>query len=274
MMLLLLRRASGCVQRRRLSRHRRLLPVLAMAAVTVTIVSACGSAQPAPPRAAGQTINITPSAAVQGMSLTTTDGKQVRLSDFAGKVVVVSDMMSLCQESCPLDTANVVAAAQAVDKAGLSGRVVFLSVTIDPARDTLDQLRAFRTLYSPAPTDWMVATGAPTGLQRFWAGLGVDVEKVKNDPPLPRNWRTDEPLSYDITHSDDVFFFGPNGHERFVLTGIPYVAAGSPIPSILNTFMDAEGRQNLADPGTDPWTEKQELEVISWLANKHITANQ
>ncbi|MEO7127073.1 MAG: SCO family protein [Nakamurella sp.] len=250
------------------------MSVVAIIAVVMAMLSACSSAQPAPPGSAGETVDVTPSPSVLDLPLTTTAGKQIRLSDFAGKVVVVSDMMSLCQESCPLDTANVVAAAQAVEKAGLGGRVVFLTVTIDPVRDTLDQLRAFRGLYSPSPADWIVATGSVGGLKQFWSSLGVDVEKVKNSPPLPRNWRTGEPLSYDITHSDDVFFFGPNGHERFLLAGIPYVAAGAPLPPTLKKFMDDEGRSNLANPGQDPWTETQELQVISWLANKHIAANQ
>ena len=58
---------------------------------------------------------------------------------------MISDVMTLCQESCPLDTANVVAAARPVERAGLDSKVVFLSITIDPGRDTVAQLAAYRS---------------------------------------------------------------------------------------------------------------------------------
>lgn len=254
-------------------RHgRRRFAALAASALAALLIASCAGSQPPPPPQAGQTVDMTPTSAVEDATLTTTTGRTIRLADLAGKVVVVSDMMTLCQESCPLDTANVVAAASAVEKAGLGDKVVFLSVTIDPTRDTPAQLRAFRKLYAPAPADWMVAGGTAAQLGRFWAALGVYIQRTADTPPLPRNWRTGQPLTYDITHSDDVFFFGPHGHERFVLTGVPHVAAGAPIPATLKKFLDADGRQNLADPGPDPWTETEALQTISWLTNQRVRA--
>ena len=50
-------------------------------------------------------------------------GHPMSLSSLKGKVIVVSDVMTLCQETCPLDTANIVQAARAVEKAGLGDRV-------------------------------------------------------------------------------------------------------------------------------------------------------
>jgi protein SCO1/2 len=203
-------------------------------------------------------------------TLVATDGRRVTLSSFKGKVVVVSDFMSLCQESCPLDTANVLSAARAVEKAGLGDKVEFLSVSIDPGRDTVARLAAFRKLYAPAPKDWMVLTSSRSILGPFWNALGVYIKKTADKPPLPRDWWTGKPLHYDITHSDDVFFVDPSGNWRYLFDGIPHVAQGAAIPKTIRSFMDDEGEHNLADPGPAAWTVPQELKVLSWLTKHKI----
>ncbi|HZD71137.1 MAG TPA: SCO family protein [Actinomycetes bacterium] len=80
---------------------------------------------PAPGASVGQQVDAALPSAVSGTVLVTSTGQHVDLASLAGKVLVVSDMMTLCQETCPLDTANIVAAAQAVERAGLGGKVQF-----------------------------------------------------------------------------------------------------------------------------------------------------
>lgn len=172
-----------------------------------------------------------------------------------------------------MDTANVVAAARAVERAGLGSKVEFVSVTVDPHRDTPIQLAAYRKLYGPAPADWMVLTGSPAVLDAFWKELGVYVHKTIDKPPFPHNWRTGKPLKYDITHADAVFFLDGHGHERSVLMGLPYVAKGTSIPPTLLAFMDAEGHRNLTQPPPGAWTVPQELKILSWLVQRRITAD-
>jgi protein SCO1/2 len=207
---------------------------------------------------------------VRDTTLVTSTGRRLDLAQLAGKVVVISDMMTLCQETCPLDTANVVAAARDAQRAGLDGKIVFLSVTIDPARDTLARLTAYRRLYAPAPADWLTATGAPASLTGFWKQLGVDIQTVPDTPPSPKDWLTGKPLTYDLTHSDEVFFLDRHGHERFLLEGAPHVAPGAPLPATLRRFMDASGRANLTHPDSQAWTLPQELEVLAWLTRHPV----
>lgn len=228
---------------------------------------------PAPNNAVGQPFNRPLTPAVLDAPLVASNGQRLTLSAFAGKVLVISDFMSLCQESCPMDTANVVAAARAAERAGLGSKVEFVSVTIDPHRDTPIQLAAYRKLYGPAPADWMVLTGSQAVLDGFWKELGVYIGKTVDKPPFPHNWRTGRPLKYDITHSDAVFFLDGNGDERFLLQGIPHVAQDSSIPATLMAFMDAEGHRNLTQPPQGAWTVPQELQVLSWLVQRRITIN-
>lgn len=245
-----------------------------LAPVVLLGLSACGGAgsstPPAPDAALGQQLHIRLPASARTASLRDSSGRRISLDSLHGKVVVLSDMLTLCQETCPLDTANVVAAARKVEASGLGERVVFLSVTVDPQRDTQGWLAAYRRLYRPVPHDWLTLTAPPATLHALWKRLGVYVERVPDIPPAPHDWLTGEPLRYDVTHSDAIFFFDPSGRERFLLLGSPHVAAGAPIPATLRRFLSDEGRRNLTDSDARAWTLKQELSVISWLVGQRI----
>ncbi|SDN21224.1 SCO family protein [Actinacidiphila guanduensis] len=197
-------------------------------------------------------------------------GRTTSLAAFRGKVVVVSDVMTLCQETCPMDTANVVQAAEAVEKAGLGDKVEFLSITIDPARDSVAQLAAYRNLFAPAPADWKTLTGKPSDLAALWKGLGVWSQKVAEEDPPGKNWRTGATLTYDIDHSDDIFVLDGNGREQSLLQGVAGLAPGSHLPKDLDRFLNDDGRRNLAHPGGDAWTPSQVLQKVGSLLHRSI----
>ena len=243
------------------------------AVLLVTCACSRGSTSavpPAPGAAVGQKLDKAVPATIRRAALTSSDGLQTDLAALTGKVVVVSDAMTLCQETCPLDTANVVAAARAVEKAGLGADVEFLSITVDPQRDTPPRLAAYRNLYSPAPADWLALTGSAATLDALWKDLGVYIQKVPDTPPAPTDWLTGAPLTYDITHSDEVFFFDRTGTERFLLEGAPHVAPGAPVPNTLRRFLSDTGRDKLAHPESTAWTLTQEMQVLAWLVGRDL----
>jgi protein SCO1/2 len=249
----------------------------AVALVVAATLAGCGGSAradvPAPGPMVGTRLDASLPASVLRVPLVSSAGRTVRLADFAGKVVVLSDVMTLCQETCPLDTANVVAAARAVEKAGLGDQVEFVSITVDPERDTPARLAAYRRLYGQAPGDWLTLTGDPATIAALWHILGVYIQKVPDTPPAPKDWLTGKPLTYDITHSDELFFLGPKQKERFLLDGAPHVAPGAPIPPAIRKFMDDQGRANVAHPDPQAWTLPQELQVVSWLADHRIAGS-
>jgi protein SCO1/2 len=232
--------------------------------------SAHAKAVAAPDDSIGQPLDSPVPGSIRSLPLVSSDGTPVSLSTLAGKVVVVSDMMTLCQETCPIDTATLVAVARAVEDDGLGNQVEFLSVTIDPARDDARHLAAYRQLFAPAPADWLTVTGTPANLATFWHYLGVYVQQVPDSAVAPHDWLTHRPLTYDLNHSDEEFFLDQQGRERFLLEGTPHLAPGAKIPEALSRFMDAEGRQNLTDPVPEAWTEPQALQVLSWLTGREI----
>jgi cytochrome oxidase Cu insertion factor (SCO1/SenC/PrrC family) len=204
------------------------------------------------------------------MPLVDSDGRTRHLSDFTGMVLVISDSMTLCQESCPLDTSSVVRAARDVEHAGAGSDVEFLTVTVDPRRDTPHRLAAYRKLYRPAPADWLTLTGSPTDVRALWKAFGVYVKRVPDDSPAPRDWLTGKPLTYDVEHSDEVFFLDKQQHERFIFDGVPHVAGAASIPRTLYQFMSGEGHRNITHPQGGSWTSKQALDVIGWLDRRQV----
>ncbi len=229
------------------------------------------SAPTAPGHDVGTTVDVPLTSALQHLELRDATGTRRTLGDFRGKVLVLAPGMTLCQESCPIDTAGLVETARRVDRAGLRDRVAFVTVTVDPQRDTPAQLAAYRRLFKPAPSNWLTLTGSPEDVRQLWHTIGVYVKKVHTDEqPPPRNWRTGRPLTYDVDHSDEVFFFDTHQHDRFVLEGMPHINHSAAVPKTLLTFMGKEGRENVADPKGPVWTVDQAVQVVSWLTGERI----
>lgn len=237
-------------------------------------VAGCGSTAThiaAPSHNVGTQLDGAVPASIENLPLVDATGRTRHLSDFAGKVVVISDVMTLCQESCPLDTAALVQSAESVDAAQDASKVEFLTITIDPARDTVPQLAAYRRLYQ-GPANWLTLTGKPATIAMLWKYLGVYIHKVPADHPAPKNWRTGKTLTYDLQHSDETFFLDGRGQERFVLDGMPHIPDQSQIPAPMYHYLSQEGRDNVAHPATTAWTEPQALDVLSWLLDQRIAS--
>ncbi|WP_186525900.1 SCO family protein [Leekyejoonella antrihumi] len=251
----------------RTARRLRTVTSVAAAAGCLVVLAGCGGgashAVSTPGASIGTSTDQALPKAILDLPFTDSTGKTVHLSDYAGKTIVISDTMTLCQETCPLDTATVVQTARDEDKAGMKN-VVYLSITVDPTRDTTPQIAAYRKLYSPAPSNWLMLTGSTSNVNTLWMFFGVWRQKTTDSGTAPKNWRTGKPLTYDISHSDEVFFLDQHGHERFILEGPP-VTKESEIPKTVYTFMSASGHKNVLKPATTAWTESQAREVLRWV---------
>jgi cytochrome oxidase Cu insertion factor (SCO1/SenC/PrrC family) len=243
-------------------------------ALSALLLAGCGTSSDGPPppsRAVGTRLDAALPGRITNLPFTDSTGRTRHLSDFAGKQLVISDGMTLCQESCPLDTTSVVQTARAVSP-GARPDVEFLSITVDPERDTPARLAAYRKLFEPAPPNWLLLTGTPQHVRALWKYLGVYVKRVPDDSPAPRDWLTGKPLTYDVQHSDEVFFLDGRTHERFVLSGIPHLAGRHAVPARLYAFMSDKGHHNLAHAGAMAWTPHQALRVLGWLDGRKVAA--
>jgi protein SCO1/2 len=186
----------------------------------------------------------------------------VHLGDFRGRVIVLTDFLTLCREVCPLTSANFAQLQRELESAGLHEKVELVELTVDPARDTPARLRAYGRLVG-AKGNWQLLTGRAGDLARLWRHLGVgySVEALHGERDI--DWWTRKPLTYDVQHTDAVFVIDGRGRERYVLTGNPDVHGVGSVP--LRDFLNAEGRRNLGRHGPAAWTVAEALAATRWV---------
>jgi protein SCO1/2 len=246
-----------------------------LCAVALALAGCTGNAtgSAAPPDAApaspstGNTLDGQVPAAADTAELVDQDGQSLTLQSLRGKTVVIAPFLSLCQETCPMTSANLHAAAAAAQSSGSAGQVVFLEVTVDPTRDTVGRLHAYAKLYGALP-DWRLVTGSPQQVLGLWKALGVTTQQTKHVDTVT-DWMTGTVIhhSYDVHHQDVVMIIDPTGHLRWVTTGRPD-AQGAPLPTSLKSFLNSEGRDNYANPGnggSSTWTAQDVEQAVAYV---------
>jgi protein SCO1/2 len=249
----------------------RALVAVSAVVVSALVLVACGGhpAAPGPPTAyLGTVLDKPVPAGIADLPLTDEAGRVTSLAALHGQIVVLADFLTLCQETCPLTTGNLLRMDRAVTAAGLAGRVRFVELTVDPGRDTPSRLAAYQTLVR-APANWSLLTGSPETITAIWRYFGIWYQTSPEGTPPGVDWLTGKPLSYDVSHEDAVFYIDPDGRERFVVVGSPN-ATGSPIAPGLRQFLSSQGRADLAQPDASTWTASAALSPIAWLAGRSI----
>jgi protein SCO1 len=256
------------------NRARRRLTIIGVVAVVVLfaiaiVVGRQASSPPkAPPASLGDVVDNPLPSNIAQLPLVDETGRATNLAAFQGKIVVLTDFMTLCQEVCPITTAQLNQVDKAVTKAGLADKVQFVEITVDPERDTPDQLHAYRA-FADLPSNFSLLTGTAQNLATLWKYFGVGYDRVPEDNPPGINWRTGQPLTYDLQHTDVLMYLDASGHERFDLVGMPN-GTGAQLTAGEKSFLNDQGRANLADTQDAVWTQAQALQVVSWLTRKHL----
>jgi protein SCO1/2 len=239
----------------------------------VLVAAAVGRFAPTSPKKPsleiGTALNQPLPSSVMSIRFTDDFGKQTTLADFAGKTVVLVPFMTLCQETCPLTTSNLQVLDRSVLKADQENNVQIVMITIDPERDTVSRLDAYRAVAQILQPNWSLLTAAPADLTTLWKSLGVDVEKTAEDNPPGIDWMTGKPLTYDLSHTDEVFVLNKSGNEQFLIDGMPNTQGVAP-PPVLDKFLSDEGRDDLAHPDASTWTAADATTALAWVLGKHL----
>jgi protein SCO1/2 len=248
-------------------------PALVAAVAALLLLAGCGGTDPParPGRSVGTSLDRAVPARIQHLPFTTSSGARVTLAALRGKVVVLTDFLTLCSEQCPMTSANVDAMARAVHADGLDDKAVFVEVTVDPVRDTPARLAAYRQLFAAVP-DWLLLTTTPANLAAFCRYFGIFYKRTKEGSPPDVDWWTGRPLTYDVAHQDAVVFLDPQLHERFVIVGGADTQGATP-PRRLASFLNDQGAKNLRHPGRSSWTVADGLRVVSWLLGRSVGLN-
>jgi protein SCO1/2 len=113
-------------------------------------------------------------------TLTTQDGKEFRLGDLRGKIVLVSFIFTTCNGSCPAMTHRMATVADALAKERLKDQVHLLSITLDPARDKPAVLRNYMRLYDVDDKHWTFLSGSPKQIDKVLSEWGMWVRPGAN----------------------------------------------------------------------------------------------
>ena len=100
-------------------------------------------------------------------------GKELKLSALQGRPQVMALFFSNCQHSCPFIVADMKGVEKALPKSVRSG-VDFALVSIDPARDSEEALRAFRAKHELNPKHWRLLRGSPEAVHELAEKTGFN----------------------------------------------------------------------------------------------------
>ena len=105
-------------------------------------------------------------------TLTSQDGAPISLADLRGKVVAVTFIFTLCTATCPVLTPMM---SLVQDQLGpdFGSKVVFVSITIDPERDTPEMLKLYAQMYGADVPGWRFLTGPPSMIADLTRRYGV-----------------------------------------------------------------------------------------------------
>lgn len=172
-------------------------------------------------RVSGPTLQgavVTPPMPTYDFTLRDERNRKVRLSDFRGKAVALTFLYTHCPDACPLTAQKLHQTRRQLGD--LASRVAFLAVSVDPAGDTPEAVRAFLSAHQ-VDGELSYLTGSFADLQRVWgyflvtsdakdpganAGSGAGPAKPPSSPGL-------------VGHSSIVHVIDPSGNLRVFLPG-------------------------------------------------------
>jgi protein SCO1/2 len=111
-----------------------------------------------------------------GFALTSQNGMPVALTDFRGKVVAVTFIYTSCMDTCPVLTALM---AYVQDKLGpdFGKRIAFVSITVDPERDTPEVLKQYAETFGADLNGWAFLTGDLAAIEEVVLRYGAFAAK-------------------------------------------------------------------------------------------------
>ena len=112
-------------------------------------------------------------------TLTSQDGAQVALADFRGKVVAVTFIYTLCTNTCPVLT-PMMSFVQDQLGADFGAKIAFVSITVDPERDTPEVLKQYAQAFGANLAGWFFLTGPSDVIQDVTRRYGVFALKSAN----------------------------------------------------------------------------------------------
>lgn len=200
---------------------RQVLQLMAGSSAWAGIAATLGLAACSEPRPSFNAVDITGADYAKDFSLKDVDGKVRTLADFKGKIVVLFFGYAQCPDVCPTTMTEMAQVKQQLGSDGDKLQVLF--VTVDPARDTPEVLKAYMGAFDPSfvaliPTADQLVTTAKD--------FKVYFKKVEGKTPT----------SYSMDHSAASFVYDTQGRLRLYAR---YGAGVAPMVSDVKALLKA-----------------------------------
>ncbi|WP_408593945.1 SCO family protein [Limnohabitans sp.] len=163
-------------------------------ALTMATLVACS-----PDKPSFKAIDITGADYARGFTLSDHQGQTRSLSDFKGKVVVVFFGYTQCPDVCPTTLGELAEVKRLLGPEGDKLQGVF--VTVDPARDTAEMLKAYMANFDPT---FVAFIPTPEQLAVVAKDYKVYYKKVDGKTAT----------SYTLDHSAGSYVYDPQGNLR------------------------------------------------------------
>jgi len=161
------------------------------------------------------------------------NGSDVSLSDFQGKVIVLTFMDSKCKDTCPLTGAHFRKAYQQLNQ-NEGSRVVFLGVNVNVEANTVaDVLETTHAWHLDEIPSWHFLTGSRGNLEPVWKDYGISA--------MPN------PDGNSIMHTPGVFLIDPSRQKRWYISTPFSVEGGAEVTLPLSELLIKHIREILRD---------------------------
>jgi cytochrome oxidase Cu insertion factor (SCO1/SenC/PrrC family) len=127
-------------------------------------------------------------------------GQTVTDQDFAGRFMLVYFGYTFCPDVCPLSLSNMVQAIALLEPEQAK-RVVPVFITVDPERDTVQQMAEYAPLFDPR---LVALTGSADQIKQAAKAYRVYYSKVESG----------DQDNYLMDHSAFIYLMGPDGRYR------------------------------------------------------------
>jgi cytochrome oxidase Cu insertion factor (SCO1/SenC/PrrC family) len=155
-------------------------------------------------------------------------GQQVGLSDYRGKVVLLTFLYTSCTDICPIVTSQLREAQAMLGDAARD--VAFVAVTVDPERDTVEAAYAYSEKWDML-RKWDFLVGAREQLSPIWKAYYLDPSAEDHSDhdatPIAQSSSQGGALGalkqgtvaiYNVSHSAPVYLIDRKGDMRVVFT--------------------------------------------------------
>lgn len=143
-----------------------------------------------------------PAQPAPAFALKGSDGAELTLARFKGRLVLLVFGFTLCPEVCPTTLATLAQARKDLGAAAADVQVVY--VTVDPERDDLARIRQYLAAFDAS---FIGGTDAPATLAEMRKRYGVVAQKI----PKP------QANAYGMNHSTSVFLIDRTGKLKAMM---------------------------------------------------------